>query len=62
MKAVVFIDSGHLRVLVRNASYKYDPDYIETVANACTVEGETLFRADRCRRYAARARHCFLCK
>lgn len=40
----VLIDGGHLRVLARNAGYKYDPDYIEKVAHACVKEGEKLLR------------------
>ncbi len=44
MKVAVFIDGGHLRVLVRQAGYKYDPDYIEAVAHACVAEDETLLR------------------
>ena len=44
MKAAVFIDGGHLQVLVRQAGYRYDPDYIETVAHACVSGDETLLR------------------
>ncbi len=44
MKAAVFIDGGHLRVLVRQAGYKYDPDYIEAIAHACVDKDETLLR------------------
>ena len=44
MKAAVFIDGGHLRVLVRQAGYRYDPDYIEAVAHACVAGDETLLR------------------
>ena len=44
MKAAVFIDGGHLRVLVRQAGYRYDPDYIEAIAHACVAEDETLLR------------------
>ena len=44
MKATLFIDGGHLRVLVRQAGYKYDPDYIEAVAHACVGGDETLLR------------------
>ena len=44
MKAAVFIDGGHLRVLARQAGYRYDPDYIEAVAHACVVGDETLLR------------------
>ena len=44
MKATLFIDGGHLRVLVRQAGYKYDPDYIEAVALACVGGDETLLR------------------
>ena len=44
MKAAVFIDGGHLRVLVRQAGNRYDPDYIEAVAHACVAGDETLLR------------------
>ena len=44
MKAAVFIDGGHLRVLVRQAGYRYDPDYIEAIAHACVAKDETLLR------------------
>ncbi|MCY3877921.1 MAG: NYN domain-containing protein [Rhodobacteraceae bacterium] len=44
MKAAVFIDGGHLRVLVRQAGHRYDPDCIEAVAHACVAEDETLLR------------------
>ena len=40
----MFIDGGHLRVLVRQAGYRYDPDYIEAVAHACVAGDETLLR------------------
>ncbi len=40
----MFIDGGHLRVLVRQAGLHYDPDYIETVAHACVAVDETLLR------------------
>ena len=44
MKAAVFIDGGHLRVLARQAGYRYDPDYIEAVGHACVTRDETLLR------------------
>lgn len=44
MKAAVFIDGGHLRVLVRQAGFRYDPDYIEAVAHACVARDEILLR------------------
>ncbi|MDE0521728.1 MAG: NYN domain-containing protein [Boseongicola sp.] len=44
MKAAVFIDGGHLRVLVRQAGYGYNPDSIEAVAHACVAGDETLLR------------------
>ncbi len=40
----MFIDGGHLRVLVRQAGYGYDPDYIEAVAHACVSGEESLLR------------------
>jgi hypothetical protein len=40
----VLIDGGHLRVLARQAGYKYDPDYIEKVALACVDPTESLLR------------------
>jgi uncharacterized LabA/DUF88 family protein len=40
----VLIDGGHLRVLVRQAKHKYDPDYIEKVAHACVEPDESLLR------------------
>ena len=40
----MFIDGGHLRVLVRQAGFRYDPDYIEAVAHACVAGDETLLR------------------
>ena len=44
MKAAIFIDGGHLRVLARQAGYRYDPNYIEAVAHACVADEETLLR------------------
>lgn len=44
MKTAVFIDGGHLRVLARQAGYRYDPDYIEAIGHACITEDETLLR------------------
>lgn len=44
MKAAVFIDGGHLRVLTRQAGHQYVPDYIEAVARACVTEDESLLR------------------
>ena len=44
MKAALFIDGGHLRVLARQAGYRYNPDYIETVAHACVADDETILR------------------
>ena len=35
---------GHLRVLVRQAGYRYDPDCIEAIAHACVAGDETLLR------------------
>ena len=40
----MFIDGGHLRVLARQAGYRYDPNYIEAVAHACVAGDETLLR------------------
>ena len=40
----MFIDGGHLRVLVRQAGYRYDPDCIEAVAHTCVAGDETLLR------------------
>ena len=40
----MFIDGGHLRVLCRQAGYRYEPDYIEAVAHACVAGDETLLR------------------
>jgi uncharacterized LabA/DUF88 family protein len=34
IRVAILIDGGYLRVLVRTAGYKYDPDYIEKVAQA----------------------------
>ena len=31
MKVAVFIDGGYLRVLVRQASFAYTPEYIEQI-------------------------------
>ena len=44
LKTAIFIDGGHLRVLVRKAGHEYVPGYIETVAHACVAEEETLLR------------------
>ncbi len=44
MKTAVFIDGGHLRVLVRNTDHTYNPDYIDTVARACIEKNESIFR------------------
>ena len=38
MKTAIFIDGGYLRILVRQAGYRYVPDYIEAVAHACLKE------------------------
>ena len=40
----MFIDGGHLRVLARQVGYRYNPDYIETVAHACVADDETILR------------------
>ena len=46
MKAAIFIDGGHLRALLRQAGYQYNPDGIEAVALACVDNNkETLLRA-----------------
>lgn len=44
MKAAVLIDGGHLRVLARKAKLKYDPDFIESIAHSCVLDGEELLR------------------
>ena len=44
LRAVLFIDGGHLRVLVRQAGRSYDPDYIEKIAGACIASDESLLR------------------
>lgn len=46
MKAAVFIDGGHLRVLIQQARIRrrHDPDYIESVAHACVADDEALLR------------------
>ena len=44
LKTAVFIDGGHLRVLVRQANREYVPDYIENVALACVEKDEFLLR------------------
>ena len=44
MRAAVFIDGGHVRVLARQAGHIYDPDYIEKVALASVSADETLLR------------------
>jgi uncharacterized LabA/DUF88 family protein len=44
MKAAIFIDGGHVRVLARDAGYAYVPDFIEKFAHACVKEDETLLR------------------
>ncbi len=44
-RAAVFIDGGYLRVLVRQAGYRFNPDYIEKVAHACVADDESLLRA-----------------
>ena len=40
----MFIDGGHLRVLSRQAGFRYEPDHIEAVAHACVAGDETLLR------------------
>jgi hypothetical protein len=35
IRIAILVDGGHLRVFVRSAGYKFDPDYIEKVALAC---------------------------
>ena len=44
IRVSILIDGGHLRVLARQAGYKYDPDYIERVALACVEDHESLLR------------------
>ncbi len=44
MKAAVFIDGGHVRVLSRQAGHNYDPDYIEKIALASVNADEALLR------------------
>jgi uncharacterized LabA/DUF88 family protein len=44
MRIAILIDGGHLRALARNAGYKYDPDFIETVALACVNTDESVLR------------------
>ena len=43
-KIVVMLDGGHVRVHAKKASKVYDPGYIEKVAHACAVAGETIHR------------------
>ena len=43
LKAAVFVDGGHLRVLVRQAHRHYNADYIKAIADACVVDDEILF-------------------
>lgn len=54
----MFIDGGHLRVLVRQAGYRYDPDCIEAVAHARVAEDEALLRIlyDDCAPYRGNPR------
>lgn len=40
----VMIDGGHLRVVVRKAGLRYDPDFIERIALACALPDEEIFR------------------
>lgn len=44
MRVSVLIDGGHLRVLTRQAGYRYDPDCIEKIAHACVEPAEELLR------------------
>jgi uncharacterized LabA/DUF88 family protein len=44
VKTAVMIDGGHLRVLVRQAGYTYNPAYIEKVALESVESDETLLR------------------
>jgi len=44
MKAAVFIDGGHVRVLAKAAGFQYNPDFIEKFAHGCVAQGETLLR------------------
>lgn len=43
-KVAILIDGGHLRVIVRKASIRYNSDYIEKVARACAKGSEDIFR------------------
>lgn len=43
-KVAILIDGGHLRILARKASLKYDPEFIEAVAKACIASDEDLLR------------------
>ncbi len=44
LKAALFIDGGHLRVLARQAGRAYDPDYIGKIARASIARDESLLR------------------
>jgi len=44
LKVAVLIDGGYLRVLVRQAGYRYDPAYIEAISQACVLSDEILLR------------------
>ncbi|MDE0255599.1 MAG: hypothetical protein OYG32_12465, partial [Rhodospirillaceae bacterium] len=44
LKAALFIDGGHLRVLARQAGRAYDPDYIGKIARACIAPDASLLR------------------
>ena len=44
MKVATFIDGGYLRILVKQAGFRYTPEYIEQIAHACLVPEESLLR------------------
>jgi uncharacterized LabA/DUF88 family protein len=44
LKVAVLIDGGHVRALANQANKKYDPGYIEKIALASCLQGETLLR------------------
>lgn len=43
LKAAVFIDGGHLRVLAKKGGNDYKPEFVEKLAHKC-IDGEQLLR------------------
>lgn len=43
-RIAILFDGGHLRVLTKKSGRRYDPDFIERFALACSLQDEEIFR------------------